>query len=211
MKNRLSTNALRNIRSCFPRFMSLFIISLLGVFVFAGLQATAPDMLNSLDSYLDDYDTYDIKIVSSMGLTDDDIAALAQLKDVEAVMASYSADVAVTLSEEQYVISVCSLPSNLNKLNVLTGRLPQAENEIAVEAKLLSDNGLQLNDTITLENENLKNKQFVIVGTVDSSLYFNNAQTYRDRGSTSIGTGTVSYFTYTAASAFDQDYYNAFT
>ena len=52
-KNRILTNSLRVIKLSFPRFLSLTVISMLGVFCFAGLGATAPDMIKTLDNYLD--------------------------------------------------------------------------------------------------------------------------------------------------------------
>ena len=76
IKNRLKTNSYRNIKKSLPRFFSLLIMSFLGVFVYAGLQATSPDMLNSLDNYFDEYNTYDVKIISTLGLTNNDITSL---------------------------------------------------------------------------------------------------------------------------------------
>ena len=73
MKNRILTNSTRTIKKSFPRFLSLIIMSLLGVMVFVGLLATSPDMLNTIDNYYDEKNVYDIKILSSMGLIEDDI------------------------------------------------------------------------------------------------------------------------------------------
>lgn len=88
VKNRLKTNSYRNIKKSFPRFLSLLIMSLLGVFVYAGLQATSPDMLKTLDNYYDKYNTYDIKVISTLGLTDNDITSLkkiSNIKDIEGI------------------------------------------------------------------------------------------------------------------------------
>ena len=52
-------------------------MSLLGVGFFCGIKAASPDMLKSLDKYLDDLNVYDIEIVSSLGLTyEDDVLRL---------------------------------------------------------------------------------------------------------------------------------------
>ena len=86
MKNRLFTNSTRTIKKTFPRFLSLIIMSLLGVMVFVGLLATSPDMLATLDNYYDDKNVYDIKLLSSMGLIDDDITALSQLDNINSTI-----------------------------------------------------------------------------------------------------------------------------
>ena len=65
-KNRIKTNANRAIKKSFPRFLSLIIMSILGVLVFAGLLSTSPDMLNTLDKNLDEHNIYDLKIISPL-------------------------------------------------------------------------------------------------------------------------------------------------
>ena len=74
--NRIKTNNSRTIKKSFPRFLSLIIMSMLGVLVYTGLQATSPDMLHTLDNYYDKENVYDLKIISTMGLIEDDINIL---------------------------------------------------------------------------------------------------------------------------------------
>ena len=62
MKNRIITNCFRTIKKSFSRFIPLFVMSFLGVFVFAGLQSTKPDMMMTLDNFLDEHNVYDIQI-----------------------------------------------------------------------------------------------------------------------------------------------------
>ena len=69
MKDRIVTNSIRNIFRSFPRFISLLVMSALGVFTFAGLHAAAPDMMTTLDNYLDSRNVYDMYVISDMGLT----------------------------------------------------------------------------------------------------------------------------------------------
>ena len=82
-KNRLNTNSIRTIKKAFPRFLSLIVMSLLGVMVFVGLLATSPDMLATLDNYYDKQNVYDLKILSTMGLIEDDIESLKKIKNVK--------------------------------------------------------------------------------------------------------------------------------
>lgn len=206
-KNRILTNSLRVIKLSFPRFLSLTVISMLGVFCFAGLGATAPDMIKTLDNYLDSTNTYDIKILSTMGFTDNDISALKKINGVNQIEGGYSKDVLIAEDDSEYVINVSSLPTDINKLKLIKGKLPSKDNEIVVEEIMLSRCNLKIGDTILLSDEAFINKEVKIVGTVDSSLYFNAIVSSSIRGNTSIGTGTINYYTFCLASNFNQDYY----
>lgn len=206
IKNRLKTNSYRNIKKSLPRFFSLLIMSFLGVFVYAGLQATSPDMLNSLDNYFDEYNTYDIKVISTLGLTNNDIASLKKISNVKDVEGINSVDSLIKINKKDLVINVTSLPKNINKLKILSGRLPSKENEIVIEENMLKENNLQLGDTINLDNSSFNNEKAKIVGTVESTLYLNNVNNSPGRGSTNIGTGKIDYYTYMLKDNFDQDY-----
>lgn len=207
MKNRLLTNTLRTIKKTFPRFLSLIIMSLLGVLVFVGLTATSPDMVATIDKYFDKYNTYDINVVSSMGLTDKDISSLQKITNIQDIEGSYSEDVLVKKDDVEYVLKVSSLPTKINTLHIITGRLPESDNEIVVEENFLTNLDYKLNDKITLNSDNFKEKEVTIVGTVSSSLYFNNVEVNQNRGSTTIGTGTINYYSYVKPSNFNTDYY----
>ena len=82
MKNRIITTSIREIKNSYKRFISLIVISLLGVSVFVGIKMSAPDMIKSLDVYYDNSDVYDIKIISTLGLTNKDIEALNNIDTV---------------------------------------------------------------------------------------------------------------------------------
>lgn len=144
MKNKLRVNNPRSIKKNMPRFIFLFLMSLLDVFVFAGLQATEPDMMETLDVYLDNGNVYDIKIISSYGITKrkcDEILMLAIVGEVEG---SYSIDSLFYHEEKEYVINISSLPQQINKVSLLSRRCLIHENEIVVEENLLSTNNLKM-------------------------------------------------------------------
>jgi len=208
MKNRVLTNANRTIRKSFPRFLSLLVMSMLGVFAFSGLKATAPDMIGTLDTYLDAHNTYDIKIVSDMGLTDEDVEAVLNLEGVEAAEGAYSRDILINVDDNESVINVASLLKDINIPELTAGRMPENGREMVVEANFISKTGYEIGDTLILDDDSLAYREMVIVGTVDSSLYFNNSKLSQNRGNTGIGTGTVNYYSFALPEAFDWDYYS---
>ena len=83
MKKKLIKNSLKSISKNKKRFLSLLFMALLGVGFFAGLTAASPDMEESLNNYLDNSEVYDINILATLGLTDEDITALEAVEGIE--------------------------------------------------------------------------------------------------------------------------------
>lgn len=208
MKNRIITNSFRTIKKSFSRFIPLFVMSFLGVLVFAGLQSVKPDMMTTLDNFLDEHNIYDLQIISTSGLTDDDIKSLSKIEGIKNVEYSYSLDSIVKTGENNLVINISSLPKKINSVKLIDGKLPEKNNEIVVEQNFIKKTPYKIGDSISIDNEKLKEKTYTIVGTIESGLYFNNDLT-QNRGTTTIGTGTISYYTYVLEDTFDQKYYNA--
>ena len=151
--NRLLTDTVREIRHTFTRFLSLLILSALAVCFLAGLRAAAPDMKLSADQYFDQQKLMDLHILSSLGLTEGDIKALAAQPDILAAQGSYSIDAILTLDARDLVVKVISYEegSEINVPALQKGRLPQAADECLVEPLLLEETGLSIGDTITLD------------------------------------------------------------
>ena len=206
-KNTLTINSIRTIKKNFPRFLSLIIMSLLGVMVFVGLLATSPDMLKTLDNYYDENNVYDVKILSTMGLTNDDITALNKTKKIKDIEGIYSIDVLLSSNNNEYVVNISSLPKQINKIKLIEGKLPTKNNEIVLEENFIKKTKYKIGDIIKVDNENLKNKELEIVGTIISPLYFNQTNVSQTRGTSSLGTGSVNYYSYTLDTNFDIDYY----
>ena len=203
--NRIITDALREIRNTFSRFLSLLVLSALAVCFLAGLRATAPDMKKSADLYFDQQNLMDLHVLSTLGLTDKDAEALAQQPGVAAVERAYTVDAVVHLTDNDYIVKVLSFTEDpgINAPRLVEGRLPQNARECLVEPLLLEETGLQLGDTLTLDTgggdyaDALRTEAFTIVGTADSPLYVGT-----DRGTSSLGTGKVSAFVLLPLSAF---------
>ena len=202
MKTALLKDGIKEIKNSYKRFISLLLIVLLGVGFFAGIKATSPDMKKTLDKYFDDLDVMDIQVISTLGLTDDDIEAIGQVDQVEQAEGTYQTDAIVTIGEEEVVVKLETLTDSLNKLNLVEGRMPENANECVVEPRFLTGTGHNIGNTIKVEIENiknddgeeesvLKNNELTIVGIAESPLYI-----YTDRGSTSLGDGMIDYYVY---------------
>ena len=205
---RILTDALREIRRTFGRFLSLFLLSALAVAFLAGLRTTAPDMEVSADAYFDAQRLMDVHILSTLGLTDDDITFLAAQPGVAHAEGAYTADAIVHGADADQIVKVLSLTDGVNLPRLVSGRLPENDRECLVEPALLTALGLSLGDSLPLDTgtgtyENaLTRPSYTIVGAADSPLYIS-----IERGSSSLGSGRVSAFVLLPAAAFDMDAY----
>ncbi len=204
-KNRLFTDAVREIKNTFSRFLSILVLSGLAVAFLAGLRAAAPDMEYTADNYFDESHFMDAYVLSTLGLTDGDLEALAQTEGVEDVEGVWTVDATAV----DAIVNVGSLPARLNLPRVTEGRLPEKADECVTEKLLLAKLGLSVGDTIELtmppdSEGDLENTSFTVVGVVTSPLY---AAT--DRGTSSLGRGSVDGFMYIPAENFHYDYYTA--
>ena len=116
------------------RFLSVLFIVALGVGFFAGLRETTPDIESTLDSYYDDHNLMDFKIVSTGGLTEDDVNSLKELEYVEKVIPSFSVDTLIDGEE----VRVHAIEEDINNVALKEGRMPEEESECIADATHLS-------------------------------------------------------------------------
>ncbi len=209
VKNRIITLSLREIKNSFKRFLSLLIISMLGVTVFVGIKATAPDMMNSIDKYYDENNIYDIKLVSANGLTDEDISMLKEIKDIQDVEGTLTYGFEAEDDDSTFVVNYHSISDNINKIQIESGRLPSTSDEIVVQDNLLKSEKLKLGSQITIKDSNgiIKDSKLTIVGIVRSALYVKNTKNNKNLGSTSLGTGNINYYIYGLKDNFNLNIY----
>ena len=206
-KRALRKDFYMEIRKSLGRFLSIFFIVALGVSFFSGIRASEPDMRISGDAYFDEKNLMDIKVISTMGLTKDDLHAIEGLSDVAKAEGGFSQDMLLNIDDNQKVLHVMSIPKSMNELTVSEGRMPEKEGECLVDIDFLEGTSYRIGDTITLTGEDsgiLEVKEFKIVGTGSSPSYISFG-----RGSSLIGTGTVSGFLAVTDENFSPDTYTA--
>lgn len=210
--NAYCINILRLIKRSLSRFLAIVTIVMLGVAFFVGIRATGPDMKLTADQYYDKQNFMDIRILSTVGFNDDDIAAIQHVSDVTAVSPFYGIDVLSREGDNSLVIHLMSMELDAKNENdhpintplLMDGRMPQNENECVVDTRFFEKSNFKIGDTITLTSgdtsditEKIKRTQYLIVGSVQSPLYIS-----IERGSSTIGNGTVDSFIITSSSNF---------
>ena len=221
MKKALLKDCFKEIIKGFKRFISILLIVLLGVGFFAGIKATSPDMKLTLDTYFDDKNVMDIQVLSTLGLTDEDITELEKLDLIDDAQGTYQTDAIVTAGDKQVVVKLESLASSkqnettdsINALQVTSGRLPENQNECVVEEAFLLGTEYKIGDTIKIQIDNitdddgndisvLKTNELQIVGTVNSPMYIST-----DRGTTKLGSGVINYYLYVSSDNINANIY----
>ena len=218
-KNMLLTDTVREILHTKKRFLSLFVMSLLAVGFLAGLRMTAPDMHNTVDHYYDRQNFMDIRLISMLGLTQDDLEAVSQVPGVKAAEGSRTFD---ALAGEDCV-NVLELPREINLLDLTEGRLPKSSDECVTEVKILEALHKEIGDTITIDTRESFDSvlgedplaqaseegppstkhTFTIVGIARSPLYIS-----RTRGGSNVGSGSVTGFVVLPSECFTQEVYS---
>ena len=201
MKSALLKDSIKEIKNTYKRFLSILVMAFLGVGFFAGMRAASPDMVDTIDQYYKESQVYDIKILSTLGLTNDDIDALSEIDEIENTVGTYETEGKIEIDNKEIITKIMSV-EKLNKPILLQGNFPKTQNECVVEDSFLTANHKSIGDTIEVEVEKTKNDEgeeveylnkniLKIVGTVKSPLYIS-----RDRGTSSLGSGKIDYYIY---------------
>lgn len=201
MKKAVIKDALREIKKSYKRFISILLMAFLGVGFFAGIRASSPDMLDTIDTYYKNQNVYDIQVLSTLGLTSDDINAISKIENVEHVDGNFETDGQIEVGNKEVIAKVMSL-NDFNTPVLIDGSLPSAKNECVVEERFLTVNNKNIGDTIELSIKDMQNdngedvpylyeKELKIVGTVQSPMYIS-----LDRGTSTLGSGKIDYYMY---------------
>lgn len=218
---------LRSIHTTFSRFLAIVAIVALGTGFFAGLMMTGPDMRQAMDTYYDDNNVWDIRLISTLGFSNDDIHQFDDVEGVRACMSNHTVDAIARMNDTQVAVRVSSFDTTmaqqfvdehayaakdssfdfLNRFQLVTGRLPQSPDECLAAAYAphaqLSEGDIV---DITSANEDLdkifSTRHLRVVGTITSPLY----PYTRSFGSTTIGSGSIDQYIFVPTSTFQQDF-----
>ena len=195
------------------RVISLFGIVLLGVMMLTGLVSVAPDMRRAAQRYYVQQNVFDLRVLSTLGLSAQDIDAIRATEGVEAVQPvkyldaeaqwSNRGDPAVVRFQELPADPEADTPDNLNRLILRNGRMPEAADECVVHVLGYAD-AIELGTTLTVpdDTDGLSAKTFTVVGNVQDPTHFST-----DAESTNAGDGTLDGIVFVPQGSLTADYY----
>lgn len=193
------------------RFLSIFAIVALGVAFYAGIRSTEPDMRLSADTMYDNQKMYDIRVLSALGLTGDDVEAIKKLPGIKDAVGARAADVLCRNGESQLVFHVMEQTTGINEVDLVEGRTLKEENECLVDHRYYLSNNMSLGDVLAFTSgddsdieDTFAIQSFIVVGTFTDSSYLS-----ADRGTTTIGNGNIAGLAIVKGDAFASDIYTA--
>lgn len=198
----------REIRSSLGRYLAIFAIIALGAGLFVGLRLSRPDFLETYNNYTNKTNFYDFRLVSTLGLTDEDLAEVKKLDGVKLAEGAVGADFLFNTADEDNLIMMAqSIPENVNQIKLKAGRMPEKANECLADPDMYSKD--DIGSTIKLSKDNSEQTfdtfaydEYTIVGLAYSVLYIN-----MERGSSTLGNGSVKGYIYIPMDGFSTDYY----
>lgn len=213
MSKMLIKNTLRDVKNTKARFISIVLIVMLGVGFLVGLNSTAPSMYKVAEDYYKDQNLMDYRLLSTVGFTEDDVKAIADIDGVDDVMPSYFCDV-LLLGDTGSVVRLYAVPEQyddndiINGLTLREGRMPTSPDEILIGENRFGEDaiGSKISFASATDEVNISYtlaiSEFTIVGVVDSPLYIS-----FERGSTNVGSGKISDYMFISKEAFSTERY----
>ncbi len=196
----------RCMRKSMGRFFSIMCLVALGSFALVGLFVSGPDMRATSKDYFADLALADISIIGDWGIDESNAEKINSASGIHSVEYGYLKD--VVIENENTGIRIFSKPENISKYELVSGRMPENENEVAL-ASFYSEK-YKLNDTFSFSEKAdasgknvLKNNSLTVVGFVNSSELLS----IINMGQSTAGTGELGGYAVCTQSAFDSDVY----
>lgn len=208
MNKQTAKLTIREIKGSFGRYMAIFAIIALGAGLFVGLRMSKPDFIKTYDRYLHETNFYNFRLVSTLGLTQDDVDEVLKLDGVKDAEGVVSADFLYNQGDDKsIVIAAQEIPEKINLIDLKAGRMPQKGNECLADPEMYTQD--DIGKTVKLSKQNSEQTmdtfaydEYTIVGLTESVLYIN-----LERGSSTLGSGSVEGYIYLPSDGFSVDYF----
>ncbi len=204
MKRAQRTDLIREMKKSFNRYISILLIMALGVAFYVGVRSAEPDMQLSAKEYFDSTNYMDIRVMGTLGMTEEDVAAIRAIEGVELAEGGYQTELFLEAGQRDYQMSVYSLGETVNQVYVTEGRLPEKAEECFLDIDFMTGHGYSVGDEIILRtdedteiSELLHTDTFTIAGAGTFPSYLS-----WQRGAVSIGTGVEDGFLFLPKEAF---------
>ena len=204
MRKNLTQSILRSL----GRYIAIVAIIALGASMFVGLLMTKADMVATGQRFMDRQNMFDLRLISSYGWGDDSLEAISKLNGlVDAEGISYLDVLATHEETEEAVYRFYSIPERVNLVQLEGGRMPIRSNECLVDGHDVNKKVLGTKVTVSASNDEdtldaMVHKTYTVVGYISSPLYMDT-----NRGTTTVGSGSIKNYIYIPAEGMDLDYY----
>ena len=205
MRKNLSQSILRSL----GRYIAIVMIIALGAAIFVGLLMTKSDMVATGQKYMDEQNMFDLRLASSYGWAEDQLQEIERFPGIVDVEGLRYLDAVANIDgvKDDAVFRFYAIPEKINRISLRGGRMPEKADECLIDGYHATDKILGATVTISDNNEEdaldaLACKTYTIVGYVATPLYMD-----MNRGTTSVGSGSLETYLFLPEEAFDMDYY----
>ena len=228
MRHPFLTELFRCIRASLTRFLAIVAIVGLGVGFYAGLRMAGRDMRTSSDAFYDGTHLYDLRVVSTLGLTDEQVESISRIEGVDQVVGGYAADIMTMLNGERYAMRIMSCDMDaarasvsdrggvnvesadaryLNRLSLASGSWPTEPDECVLSADRVMGEPIEVGDTVEVLygtadlDDVLVYRTFRVSGLIHSSFYPSSVTL----GYTNLGSGQIQQYMFVSPEAFSDE------
>lgn len=208
-KNAMRKNLSQSIWKSLGRYLAIVMIIAIGSSMFVGLLMTKVDMVATGQKHMDELNMFDLRLVSAYGWDKDHVGFIAAMDGVEEAEGLAYVDLLANFgdSEDGSAYRFYAMPGKLNRFVLLSGRMPESADECLMDGYHMDESVLGTTVTVTTDNEeasldSILEREFTVVGLISSPLYMD-----MNRGTTTIGNGSLSNYFYVLPEALDMDYY----
>lgn len=197
------------IRKTGVSFFAVGLIAATSIAIYLGIQAGGVTILQHTDAYYREHRLATMEISCANGITEEDVSALSALSEVDVAEGGYRTTVLMEGERENVLVQVRSLLTALNQAEIVSGTLPAAADEIAIEEKMADTLGYAVGDVLRVAHGGeLYHNTFRITAIINEPSY-TCADLQDARGKGEAGFGSASYYVEVAAAAFDAAYYGS--
>ena len=213
MKKTQFVELLANIRKTFVSFFSIVMFVALGASVYLGIRASAVRLENAAEQEFGTQSFHDIEITFPYGLSDDDLAAIEQLKGVDEVYPSYITYATNELGGVGHPLVIRAINEGVDVCRVIEGEMPTQPNQIAIGQRFAYDNDIKPGDTFELvkdapDNASGSGMTYLTTSTFTVTALVANPN-YVTQHPTTLGVSTsgegLEAFAYVPEAAFDKE------
>ena len=208
-KNAMRSNLRQTIIKSMGRYLAITMIIALGAGLFVGLLMTKTDMVETGQRFMDEQDMFDLRMISNYGWTEKYVREFSELPGVTAAEGVYYIDLIANREggTQESVYRFYTIPDGVDKVALRGGRMPEKDDECLADGFRNDDSVLGTTITISANNapdslDTVIQKTFTIVGYISSPLYMD-----MNRGTTSVGSGSLADYFYVPKAALDNDNY----
>ena len=171
MRSSYTKDIFRTIGKNFKRFVAIMAITTLGITTFLGVTAACRDIFIAADRFYDEQHLFDIRVLSTLGLTSEDVEALQKIDGIVVADGIYSEVVTITINDLKRSAEVMLIsPKGFNMPYIIEGRLPENTGEVVVTPRYLNASGKNIGDTIIIEeNIDLDNTDIENIAADDAA------------------------------------------